>query len=171
MWYSYSKKMDGDGSLFIATWLPERIQQMFHHISGLDDDLHMTVLYIEEGIDSAEDRQMVLDITKKICERFPPLSCKLTEIGIMGNNDNSLVANVTVMDGARFYSELLGEIEAGLEKDLKRKYDFLPHVTFKIKNRNQTANIKDLKKPSWLAREITVQFSPEDDKKFFKLKG
>lgn len=172
MFYSscYNKKeIDGDGTLFIASILPKKIKESYKHIKNLDDDIHMTILYLEEGINTSEDREKVLEVVKKVCKEFQPIKCQLTEIGIMDNEENTMVANVTVMNGAEFYSKLLNSIQNKLNIKLKRKYDFLPHVSLKFKNKSKkTVNIKDLRNFKWTINNVDVSFG--EDCKAIKVK-
>jgi len=174
MWYRSAKKdaagdISGDGTVFIAIWLPIEARKMFDHIDDLLDDLHMTVVFITGGIDSILKRRQVLDAVEEVCGRTPPIDCKLTELGIMGNEEKTLVANVTVMDGSKFYSDLIDTIQKKIGKDVERTYDFLPHVS--LKEGGEPANIKDLRKFGWTAREVTVQFEMDGFKHRFRFKG
>jgi 2'-5' RNA ligase len=162
----------GDGRIFVATWLPAEARQKLRHIDGLADDLHMTVLYVTEGIDTPVKRRQVLDAIEEVCARTPPIKCALTEVGVMGNDVKTLVANVTVMGGSCFYADLIETIEKKVGHHLERDYDFLPHVTLLEKTAGGTADIKDLRKYRWTADEITVQFGGDGFKKFnYELTG
>ena len=173
MWYSQAYKKDeieGDGSLFIATWLPKEAYVALDHINNLDDDLHMTIIYSDNSVNSPVERQKVLDAVEYVCSVTQPIKCQLTEIGIMGNEENSKVINITVDGGAKFYSDLVKKIENILDKGLKLDYDFLPHCTVNFKSKSKTINIDDLRKFKWKMEEITVQFGDDKSKKYkFKL--
>ena len=63
---------------------------------------------------------------------------------------SSLVENINVIEGSKFYSKIVDEIEKSINKKIKRHYGFLPHVTLKIKNDNKTLNIKDHREFKWI---------------------
>lgn len=171
MWYSKTmkKEIDGDGSLFIANYLPQdRFKECFNHIKNLDDDIHMTLLYVENGINEKE-REKILKAIEKICKEFKPMQCKTTALSMMGNETNSLVENINVIEGSKFYSRIVDEIEKTINKKIKRKYGFLPHITLKIENNNKTLNIKDHREFKWIMNKIYVQFSEESEKYFFNI--
>ena len=173
MWYTYSYKEEeigGDGTLFISTWLPKNIYNHLDNINDLDDNLHMTIIYSKNKIKNSRDRKKVIDSVKEVCEKTNPIKCEFAEIGIMGNDEKSKVINITAHGGAKFYSDLVENIEKKLNKKLKLDYDFLPHVTTNIKDNNKTVNIDNLIKFKWDIKEITVQFGDEKSKKYrFKL--
>lgn len=170
MWYREARRrmsnIAGDGRIFVATWLPAEARQKLRHIDGLVDDLHMTVLYVTEGIDTPVKRRQVLDAIEEVCARTPPIKCGLTEVGVMGNDIKTLVANVTVMGGSCFYADLIETIEKKVGHHLDRDYDFLPHVTLLEKASGGTADIKDLRKYRWTADEVTVQFGGDGSRRF-----
>jgi len=169
MFYSncYNKKeIEGDGTLFIASILPKKVRGLYNHIKNLYDNIHMTILYLEEGINTSNDREKVLEAVRKVCKDFKHIKCRLTEIGIMDNGENTMVANVTVMNGAEFYSKLLNSIQNKFNTEFKRKYDFLPHVSLKYENKSKnTVNIKNFK---WTINNIIVSFG--EDYKPIKIK-
>lgn len=177
MWYRMAKKesavdLSGDGRVFISVSLPRSARSSFDHIDDLAEDLHMTIVYMTDGIDSPTERRQVLDAVEEVCKRTSPLDCKLTEMGIMGNDDKTLVANVTVMDGSKFYADLIETIEKKIGRDVKRDYDFLPHISLRKKSDGGLANIKDLRKFRWKTNRISVQFGDENSKKhMFDLDG
>ena len=155
MWYREAKRrmanIDGDGRVYVANWLPDGARQRLKHIDGLTDDLHMTILYATEGIDTPVKRRQVLDAIEEVCARTPPIKCGLTEVGVMGNKVKTLVANATVMGGSCFYADLIETIERKVGHHLERDYDFLPHVTLKEQTEEGTADVKDLRKYRWTA--------------------
>jgi len=176
MWYEMAKRdvnkdLSGDGRVFIAIWLPREARKALDHIEDLADDLHMTVVYITEGIDSVPARRQVLDAVEEVCKRTRPIDCKLTEMGVMGNEEKTLVANVTVMDGSKFYTDLIDTIERKIGRKVERDYDFLPHVSVREKSGDGEADIKDLRKFGWTANQITVQFGDDTIKHRFSLTG
>lgn len=176
MWYREARRrmsnIDGDGRIFVANWLPTEARERLGHIRGLTDGLHMTILYVTGGIDTPVIRRQVLDAIEEVCTRTPPLKCNLSEVGVMGNDVKTLVANVTVMGGSCFYADLIETIERKVGHHLERDYDFLPHVTLREKTDDGTADVKDLRKYRWTAREVTVQFGGERSKKHtFALAG
>jgi len=168
-----ASEINGDGTAFVAAWLPHAARKAFDHIEGLDENLHMTILYVPTDIDKAEDRQKILDALTSVCDKTAPIKCQLTAISIMGNEEKSLVANVNVIDGAELYTNIVNAIEEKLGREVERAYGFLPHVSVKVNGDGETADIKDLRKFRWTIDEITVQFG--DGKRFktytFKLKG
>lgn len=175
MWYSsafnQNAKIDGDGSIFVAAWLPDDIYKKLKHIDDVDKDLHMTFLYLEKGFEDKKTRIKALECIEDQCRKYQPMSCQLTEIGIMGNEENSLVMNVTVQKGADFYFHLVNSIQACCNdyQPLDMKYDFLPHVTIRYENDENIINIKDLRKYKWVVDEISVQFGSDLKKYKFKL--
>jgi len=179
MWYNFAmskisaSEINGDGTAFVAAWLPTAARKAFDHIKGLDENLHMTILYVPKGIDKTEDRQKIVDVLTSVCDKTSPIKCQLTAISIMGNEEKSLVANVNCVDGAELYTNIVDAIEKKLGCEIERTYGFLPHISIKVNGDGNTADIKDLRKFRWTIDEITVQFG--DSKRFktytFKLKG
>ena len=161
-----------NGNLFIAAWLPKEARNALKHVKDLDDDLHMTILYVPDGFESEITQRQVYDAVEEACNRTKPIKCQLTAISIMDNEEKTLVSNVNTVDGSQFYSDLVETIESKIGRKIKREYGFLPHVTLRYKGKRDTANIKDNRKFKWTVDKISVQFGGEDsDKKFFNLKG
>jgi len=55
--------------------------------------------------------------------------------------------------------------------EFERRYNFLPHVTLRYINQEDEAKIDELRRYSWTADEIIVQFKTGGKKHKFKLKG
>jgi 2'-5' RNA ligase len=166
MWYSRAAK---NRDMFIAFLLPKQISGRLNHIDDLDDDLHLTLIYVQD-VDPSE-RNTVLEAVESVCSKQEPLNCKFVEIGMMGNGSNTLVANVEAMGMSRFYVDLLDEIEERLGRELDRKYDLIPHCTLRYDNDEAEARMSDLRKVSWKANELMVQFGRGNKRHLFPLKG
>lgn len=166
MWYSTASK---NKEMFIAFPLPKELSKRLKHIDDLDDDLHMTLFYVEDI--EAEDRDEVLKSVEITCAEQKPLSCKFVEIGMMGNGSNTLVANVEALGLTQFYVNLLSGLQAWLGRDIDRKYDLIPHVTLRYDNPESSVSMDDLRKVSWTADELMVQFGRGNKRYLFPLKG
>lgn len=157
-------------TVFIGAPVPVKVRSKFKHIEKLVDDLHMTVLYIPEGPAAQKDQQAILDAIEDVTSQTPPLRCKLTGIGVLGPADEkALAALVTVANGAKFHAELCEAIAAGWES-FERTYDFLPHVTLSYENVDQ-AQASDLRKVTWTADHVTIQFGKDGKPHRFDLRG
>lgn len=170
MWYSYCLKSDKKDNLFIASWLPLKIRGKLKHIDNLDKNLHMTILYAENFVNK-KDHDKIIKSVKDICKNTKPIECQLSEVGIMGNGENTHVMNVTVHGGAEFYSNLVNAIEQATGNEMNLKFDFLPHVTINFSSDEKTINIDDLRKIKWTIDYITVQFGGHKSKKYKVILG
>ena len=159
----------GDDSVFIAFWLPRRARKTFGHLDGLEYGLHMTVLSLR-GVSNG-DRQPILDAVEAVCNLTTPIECETSGIGIMDNERNTIVVNVTAMDGAKLYAELLDAIERRLCRKVDRDFDFFPHVTLRLDGNGSKVDIEDLRKFEWTADELSVQFEEGGEKNIMPLKG
>jgi 2'-5' RNA ligase len=123
-------------------------------------------------VKTEEDQEAILVAVKAIARAWGPISCELTEIGLMSNGSNAEVSNVTCHGGAAFYTDLVNAIEGEFGK-FERKYDFLPHVTLRMKNGSRkTVGVDDFVPFSWKANAVTVQFGGEGGPKHeIKLTG
>ena len=171
MWLKFSKSKLSDGTAFVSFWLPQGARNVLRNFEDLDTDLHMTVLFIPNGVDSEEDQQSILNAIEETADKYSPLNCRLEEIGIMKNDDHTIVANVNVKHGAEFYVDILRSIESHWQK-FERKFDWLPHVSLKLENddRREVA-LNDIRKYKWNADEISVQFITDGQKHRFKMNG
>ncbi len=160
-----------DGTAFLAFFLPNEAREAYDHIEDLNTDLHMTILYIPDGIDTPDDRKAVLESVREVCKRTKPIECQCTEIGIMGDEENTLVTNVNCLGGDEFYVDLLETIEKKLGREIDRKYGFLPHVSLRYENETPTAERKQLRKFKWTADALSVQFGRKDRKRKYDLSG
>ena len=160
---------DADDTAFLAFWLPSKARKAFKHFEKLDRGLHMTIIAMREI--TPEDHQAILDATEAVCNLTAPIYCETSEIGIMANGKNTVVVNVTAMDGAKLYSELLNAIERRLGREVKRKRDFLPHISLCLESEACSIDVKDFRDFSWTADEVAVQFGTKKDKHTFPLKG
>lgn len=170
MWLKMAKSDASSNTAFICFWLPKSVESVMCHIDGLDKNLHMTLLYLESGVDTEKDRKMILESVEEVSSRFSPLKCKFEELGMMKNGDNSLVANINIEQGAELYTDLVDTI-SNKWKHFDRKYNFLPHCTLKYENKDKTIDLSDLRKFEWKSDEISVQFSKNGKKHKFKLNG
>lgn len=178
MWFKLAKQIvtsknhpgPKGGTAFIAFWLPRNARPVMRHIDDLDDDLHMTVVFITEGVETPADRVLILRAVQEVSEKYGPRKCKFTELGMMRNGDNTLVANINIDKGAEFYADLVRSIGVHW-KEFDRKYDFVPHCSIKYNNPEGVANMKDLRSYKWDADELVVQFKTNGKKHKFKLIG
>lgn len=169
MWYAQASK---NKDMFIAFLLPKGLSAKLKHIDDLDDDLHMTLFYVED-VDASE-RKDVLAAVESVCSKHEALKCKFVEIGMMGNGAmgvGSMVVNVEAKGLTKFYVDLLEEIEERLGRELGRKYDLIPHVTLRYENDDPAVKIEDLRKVSWTADELMVQFGRGNKRYLFPLDG
>lgn len=172
MWFTeklnkFSAKKDTGA--FIATWLPKNIYKKFKHIDGLNNDLHVSFLSITKGINTNTKKEQIKDAVSQVCARNKPMKSSFQEVGVMGNEKNTLVANVNIDDGAKFYSDLVETIEKMIGEKIQIDYDFLPHVTLKSES-DGNVNVNDLRKYKWTIDKIIVQFGgPDGEKHEFKI--
>ncbi len=172
MWLVMAKYIESkkEESAFLYFKVPVSLRKKFDHIDDLDTKLHMTILLIPDGIKLKHDRQCIIDSVKETCMKHPPIKCSFEEIGLMGNDTQSLVLNVNAIGAAQLYSDLIESIEKRWQK-FDRKYDFLPHVTLKIENDEDNISLDDLKKISWTSDKIYIDFNHGEEEHIFSLKG
>lgn len=166
MWY---RTASPNKEMFIAFPLPKELSKKLKHIDDLDEDLHMTLFYVDD-VDASE-RKDVLAAVESVCSKYEALKCKFVEIGMMGNGSNTLVANVEAKGLTKLYVDLLDEIEERLGRELDRKYDLIPHCTLRYDNEEDSVSIKELRKVSWTADELMVQFGRGNKRYLFPLKS
>lgn len=156
-------KIDSDklaeekGKAFICFYLPSEVKKTLKHLDNVDKQLHMTLVYIESGVNKKSDRENILKAVKSVCGQTEPIKCEFAEIGCMGNDTNSLVFNVNALGAAQFYANLIEAIEVWWE-DFNKKYDFLPHVTIQYEYDADSIELDDLKKTKWTCDEVTIEF-------------
>lgn len=128
--------------LFIAINLPEKIRNRFESYQenwpGLPAkwtrpyNLHLTVLFL--GNVAEENIPAVLEITKKLAEKYPPIEIKLDKISY-GPPKKIPPRMVWISVGK---NELLAELKNEIEKELTEQNvhfqiedrGFNPHITF-----------------------------------------
>jgi len=167
-WY---EKFANKKGVFIAAWLPSSFYKRYKHMNDLNDNLHMTILYIEDFADQEGDRNQILKAIEKVTKDTAPVKCEIAELGIMNDSDNTMVVNVNVTDGAAFYANLVEAIEKDW-REFKREYDFLPHISLKYDNNRETVKCDELKDFSWTINKISATFNRDDEsQEWFKLMG
>ncbi len=143
-------------SLWVGTPLPPDARKRFAHIPGLDDDLHMTLLYLLDVPSTSTARRNAQKGIERVAASTGPIRCKLTGIGRMVGG--AMVAYATVDDGAAIYTRMLEAVNAWTETLHNRRYDFLPHVTLKAEPEGADPGYKDLRLYKWTARELHYRF-------------
>jgi 2'-5' RNA ligase len=165
---------DRHDTCYIASYLPKDAKVKLDPLvrGGVNDDLHMTLLYIPEGIGEA-DREMIRSAVKSWAGITAPLRCRLEGVALFASPWAPLVSTVTVENGALAYGHLLEAIEAWGGKAFRRDYDFMPHVTLAYPD--DAGNLPALPDPaklnySWTVDEVTLQFG-DGPKQRVKLTG
>ena len=154
-----------NNKIFICFWLPKDAEDRFDHIRGLEDELHLTLLYVPSIELTEEKKKEILSEISDLATKYRNVKCRFTGIGAFKSKelgDNPVVALVNVRDGAKLYTDLVKAVKkvaGGWEK----KYDFIPHVTLKTDS-NGRANLKDLKSFSWTCHNIGITFNDDDEK-------
>jgi 2'-5' RNA ligase len=157
MWASKGSKE----RIFICAALPKSAYKRFEHIKGLEEDLHMTLLYVpQEKKLSDEKKNDLLKRLQRLAKKTKPVECKFTGIGTFNNGDNTLAAFVNVVAGSSLYGGIVGAVEESVGK-WEMDYGYLPHVTLKYKS-NGKSDLKDFKPFKWTMEHITVKFSDEE---------
>jgi len=165
-----SSRKDKEGNrLFIALPFPLALREKLSHISNLEDDLHITILYLKDQVYTQKDRDCAIDALEAVTRKYGPLKCAIQGIGMMGE-DNSLIVNINIERGAEFYVDLLREVENRMGP-VNRNYDFIPHMTLKYKNPEQKISAEDLKKIRWTQYEVLINFSRQGKQKRLRFKG
>ncbi len=155
-----SKKEEFKDEIFIHLQLPNTVRKRFNHISNLDQDIHMTLVYVPGKKLEEEQKKDIVKAVQEVAKKYKKIKCKFTGIGALDNGDDTVVALVNCKDGAEIYTDLVKALESVIG-EFDRKYDFLPHVTLKYEG-NGKANLKDLKPFSWTNKELGVKFSDDE---------
>ena len=170
-WYKELKAKSEKKCAFIAALMPKSFYKKYSHIEDLGDDLHMTILYIEDFEDQDGDRDKILKAVKRVASKYYPIKCKTTALGVMGNDSKTFVVNMNVENGAEFYSDLVKEVEKEWH-EFEREYDFLPHVSLNYQKGEKEFSSEEFKDFSWTIDKIAVSFNHDDStREWVELKG
>jgi 2'-5' RNA ligase len=74
-WYKIANKK----CVFVAAWMPPSFYEKYKHIQNLNENLHMTLLYIVDFEDEDGDREAILRAIKKITSNTSPVNYHLTK--------------------------------------------------------------------------------------------
>jgi 2'-5' RNA ligase len=144
-------------NIFICFWLPKTVKERLGHIKGLDDELHMTILYTPNVKLDDKQKKKIVDNVSKLAKEYPKIKCKFTGVGVMGNDDKTEVALINFIDGPVIYSQLSNIVES-VNGKWDKKYGFVPHVTIRTEGNGET-DLKNVIPFAWTAKHISVKFS------------
>jgi len=166
------QKSAREDSAFIGLPLPPSACKQLKGKYCLDKGqyLHMTVLFIPEGVKTAEDRAKIKAAVKGVAQQVAPIRCKFTGRGIVGKDQDVFAALATVENGAEFHTLLTFGV-ASLWRTFPRDFDFLPHVTLTPPEyKDNKVQLPEVPQVKWVSRECILSFG-NGEKHTFKLQG
>ena len=148
--------MPNKQEIFICLEVPSKAEKAYEHIKGLEDDLHVTVIFVPDATTTDEKQQQILQAISKVAKEFDGVECEFTGLGNFDNGDDTYVAFVNIPDGAKL-NTMLEDAVKKVYGDWEKDYGFIPHVTLKYKG-DGTSDIDDLRNVKWTAKKLRVQF-------------
>jgi len=149
--------------IFICFWLPRSVEGKFDHLHSIEDDLHMTLVYVPDAEPTEEQKKKLLKEISKIAKGYNYVKCKFTGFGTMKSNGSKEPTDVVLIDsvdGSKIHDELVKVVEEAY-KPWEREYGYLPHVSLRYKGKGKV-DLKDFRPFSWKAKHISVKFSDKE---------
>jgi len=147
--------------VFIYLKAPNSIREQFNHIAKLEDELHVTLLFLKKLKLNGHSHERLLKELSIVAKAYTSITCKSNGAAVFNDEDNSHVMLVNAKNISKLHNDLKDAVAAA-HSNINSKYDFIPHMTLRS-NSNGKVDVGKIPEVSWNNRSFFVKLGDESE--------